>query len=137
MKAKTINLRAWMFLKAAPAALLLVYYWMCTREDFRTWYLYLQTAVFAAADVLAACQIGYAKKREIFDEFARENLKTTDSICLKAAFALMVLAAALCVLTDFSGVIAGYAILTALLLLVLLRAVLFAVINKKGMQGLC
>ena len=66
MKAKTINLRAWMFLKAAPAALLLVYYWMCTREDFRPWYLYLQTAVFAAAGVLAACQIGYAKKREIF-----------------------------------------------------------------------
>ena len=31
-----------------------------------------------------AYQLYYAKRRDIFDEFARENLRTTDSICLKS-----------------------------------------------------
>lgn len=48
-KTKTINLRAWMFLKIAPAALLLLYYWMCARTDFHTSYLYVQSAVLALA----------------------------------------------------------------------------------------
>ena len=44
---KTINLRVWMFLKIVPAALLLLYYWMCARTDFHTSYLYVQSAVLA------------------------------------------------------------------------------------------
>ena len=133
MNSKKINLRTWMFLKITPAVLFLVYYWMCTREDFRAAYVYLQTAVFAAAGALVAYQIAYAKRRDIFDEFARENLKTVDSICLKAAYVLMIGAAVVCIFTDFSGEAAGYGILISILLLTVLRAILFAVIDKKGM----
>ena len=78
-------------------------------------------------------QITYAKKREIFDEFARENLKTTDSFCLKVAYVLMICAAIVCVFTDFSGEAAGYCILLGSLLLTLLRAALFSWIDRKGM----
>lgn len=53
-KTKTINLRAWMFLKIAPAALLLLYYWMCARTDFHASYLYVQPAVLALAGGLFA-----------------------------------------------------------------------------------
>lgn len=132
-KTKTINLRAWMFLKIAPAALLLLYYWMCARTDFHTSYLYAQSAVLALAGGLFAYQLYYAKRRDIFDEFARENLRTTDSICLKIACGVLVLAAVLCVFSDFSGIVVGYALLMGLLALTVARAVLFTVIDKRGM----
>lgn len=132
-KTKTINLRAWMFLKIAPAALLLLYYWMCARTDFHTSYLYVQPVVLALAGGLFAYQLYYAKRRDIFDEFARENLRTTDSICLKIACGVLVLAAVLCVFSDFSGIVVGYALLIGLLALTVARAVLFTVIDKRGM----
>lgn len=132
-KTKSINLRAWMFLKIAPAALLLLYYWMCARTDFHTSYLYVQSAVLALAGGLFAYQLYYAKRRDIFDEFARENLRTIDSICLKIACGVLVLAAVLCVFSDFSGIVVGYALLIGLLALTVARAVLFTVIDKRGM----
>lgn len=132
-KTKSINLRAWMFLKIAPAALLLLYYWMCARTDFHTSYLYVQSAVLALAGGLFAYQFYYAKRRDIFDEFARDNLRTTDSICLKIACGVLVLAAVLCVFSDFSGIVVGYALLIGLLALTVARAVLFTVIDKRGM----
>ena len=132
-KTKTINLRAWMFLKIAPAALLLLYYWMCARTDFHASYLYVQSAVLALAGGLFAYQLYYAKRRDIFDEFARENLRTTDSICLKIACGVLVLAAVLCVFSDFSGLGVGSALLIRLLALTVARAVLFTVIDKRGM----
>ena len=132
-KTKTINLRAWMFLKIAPAALLLLYYWRCARTDFHASYLYAQSAVLALAGGLFAYQLYYAKRRDIFDEFARENLRTTDSICLKIACGVLVLAAVLCVFSDFSGIVVGYALLIGLLALTVARAVLFTVIDKRGM----
>lgn len=132
-KTKSINLRAWMFLKIAPAALLLLYYWMCARTDFHTSYLYVQSAVLALAGGLFAYQLYYAKRRGIFDEFARDNLRTTDSICLKIACGVLVLAAVLCVFSDFSGIVVGYALLIKLLALTVARAVLFTVIDKRGM----
>lgn len=132
-KTKTINLRAWMFLKIAPAALLLLYYWMCARTDFHASYLYVQSAVLALAGGLFAYQLYYAKRRDIFDEFARENLRTTDSICLKIACGVLVLAAVLCVFSDFSGIVVRYALLMGLLALTVARAVLFTVIDKRGM----
>lgn len=132
-KTKTINLRAWMFLKIAPAALLLLYYWMCARTDFHASYLYVQSAVLALAGGLFAYQLYYAKRRDIFNEFARENLRTTDSICLKIACGVLVLAAVLCVFSDFSGIVVGYALLIGLLALTVARAVLFTVIDKRGM----
>lgn len=132
-KTKSINLRAWMFLKIAPAALLLLYYWMCARTDFHTSYLYVQSAVLALAGGLFAYQLYYTKRRDIFNEFARENLRTTDSICLKIACGVLVLAAVLCVFSDFSGIVVGYALLIGLLALTVARAVLFTVIDKRGM----
>ena len=122
-----------MFLKITPAVLFLVYYWMCTRDHFHASYVYIQTAIFAAAGALVALQLSYAKKKDIFDEFARENLKTTDSICLKITFALLIAAAIICIFTDFSGVIVGYCVLGTILLLTVLRAAIFFIIDKKGM----
>ena len=133
MKSKPVNLSVWMFLKAVPAALLLLYYWMCTVEGYDPVFRYLHASTLVLAGALVWAQVYYARKRKIFDEFARENLKTTDSICLKVAYVLMVAAVLACIFADFSGIIAGYFVVGGILLLTLIRASLFAVIDKKGM----
>lgn len=133
MKNKTINLSAWMFLKTVPAILLLLYYWMCTIDGYHPVFRYAHAVTLVLSGVIVWAQLSYEKKQRIFDEFARENLKMTDSICLKLAYVLMVIAALACVFADFSGIIAGYFVVGGILLLAILRAVTFAVIDKKGM----
>lgn len=133
MKSKTVNLSVWMFLKAVPAVLLLLYYWMCTIEGYNPVFRYIHAATLVLAGVIIWAQISYARKHKIFDEFARENLKTTDSICLKIAYALMVVATLACIFADFSGIVAGYFVVGGILLLTIIRAIMFAVIDKKGM----
>ena len=122
-----------MFLKAVPAVLLLLYYWMCTIEGYNPVFRYIHAATLVLAGVIVWAQISYARKHKIFDEFARENLKTTDSICLKIAYALMVVATLACIFADFSGIVAGYFVVGGILLLTIIRAIMFAVIDKKGM----
>ena len=106
---------------------------MCTVEGYDPVFRYLHASTLALAGALVWAQVSYARKRKIFDEFARENLKTTDSICLKVAYVLMVAAVLACIFADFSGIIAGYFVVGGILLLTLIRASLFAVIDKKGM----
>ena len=122
-----------MFFKAIPAALLVVYYGMCAWNGYDPIIRYLHAACLTLAGALVLGQISYAKKHNIFDEFAKENLKTTDSICLKLAYVLMVIAALACVFADFNGIIAGYFVVGGIFLLTVLRATIFAIIDKKGL----
>lgn len=133
MKNKTINLSVWMFFKAVPAALLVVYYGMCAWNGYDPVIRYLHAICLTLAGALVWGQISYAKKHNIFDEFAKENLKTTDSICLKLAYVLMVIAALACVFADFNGILAGYFVVGGIFLLTVLRATIFAIIDKKGL----
>ena len=52
---------------------------------------------------------------------------------MKLAYVLMVIAALACVFADFNGIVAGYFVVGGILLLAILRAVIFAVIDKKGL----
>jgi len=132
-KTKTINLRAWMFLKTLPAILLLLYYWMCTIEGYNPVFRYIHGVTLLLAGAVVWAQVSYAKKNNIFDEFALENLKTTDSICLRVSFALMSIETLACVFADFNGIIAGYFVVGGILLLTIIRAIIFTIIDKKGM----
>lgn len=132
MKDKKLNLKAWMFLKVAPAVFFLMYYWMCTRSDYEPYYGNIQRVIFTITGGIVGLQIGYAKQKDIFDEFAKENLKTADSICLKVAFILMIIISIVCIFPPISGKIAGYCIIISILLLTILRAVIFYIIDKKG-----
>ena len=126
---KETNLRAWMFFKAVPAVLLLVYYWLCTVDGYNPIFRYIHASTLVLAGGLVLWQISYAKKNNIFDEFGLENLKTTDSICLKVAFVLMTIATLAC----FAGIIAGYFVVIGIVLLAIIRAIIFTIIDKKGM----
>lgn len=130
---KTTNLRIWMFLKTIPAVLLLLYYWLCTVEGYSPVFRYIHALTLVLAGGLVWWQISYAKKNAIFDEFGLENLKTTDSICMRIAFILMTVAALVCVFANFDGIIAGYFVVGGILVLAVTRAVIFSVIDRKGM----
>ena len=52
MKNKTINLSAWMFFKAIPAALLVVYYGMCAWNGYDPVIRYLHAACLTLAGVI-------------------------------------------------------------------------------------
>ena len=130
---KSINLSVWMFLKAVPAILLLLYYWMCTLEGYAPVFRYIHGVTLILAGAVVLAQVSYAKKNRIFDEFARENLKTTDSICLKVSFGLMTVATLACVFAEFDGIVAGYFVVGGILLLAVIRAIIFTAIDKKGM----
>ncbi|MCI9414972.1 MAG: hypothetical protein HFJ79_07345 [Clostridiales bacterium] len=121
-----------MFLKIVPALFFILYYRMCTRSDFQPFYRYIQSVIFIITGLTVGFQLGYAKYRDIFDEFAKENLKRADSLCLKAAFVFMIILAVICILPDFSGKIAGYYIVISIFLLSVLRAVIFYQQDKKG-----
>lgn len=132
MKIKKVNLKLWMFLKVVPAVFFLLYFWMWTRDDFEPFYRNIQSVVFTITGLTVGFQIGYAKKKDIFDEFAKKNLKTADSICLKVAFVLMTITAVACIFPPVSGKIAGYCIIISIILLTILRAAIFYIIDKKG-----
>ena len=53
MKRKPINLCLWMFLKTIPAALLVLYYWMCTLEGYAPVFRYLHAVTLVLAIGLA------------------------------------------------------------------------------------
>ena len=126
-----------MFLKTIPAALLVLYYWMCTLEGYAPVFRYLHAVTLVLAIGLAWGQISYAKRRQLFDEFARENLKLTDSLCLKIACLLMAAATLACVFADFSGIVAGYCVVWGLFVLTVVRAILFTIIDKRGLDLAC
>ena len=79
-KTKTINLRAWMFLKIAPRRCCFCTTGCTPARTFtpRTYMCSRRCWPWRAG--CSPIQLYYAKRRDIFDEFARENLRTTDSI---------------------------------------------------------
>ena len=110
---------------------------MCTLEGYAPVFRYLHAVTLVLAIGLAWGQISYAKRRQLFDEFARENLKLTDSLCLKIACLLMAAATLACVFADFSGIVAGYCVVWGLFVLTVVRAILFTIIDKRGLDLAC
>jgi hypothetical protein len=134
VKKEKLSLSVWMYSKVFPAAFLVFYYWMCVRDDFQLIYRPIQSAVFGIAAVFVLFQVYYAKKKDLFDEFAKENLRRTDSICFKAALVFLVCITIICaVFVDSSRVLIGYCIVGCVLLLTVLRAVIFSFFDKRGM----
>jgi sterol desaturase/sphingolipid hydroxylase (fatty acid hydroxylase superfamily) len=94
----------------------------------------------------------YDKKKDLFDESAKESLRRTDSICLKIVFIVGILiifcqflasafnfqfylnetSAPIFSLLDLSGVILGYGVVFMILFLTIFRAVIFSIIDRRG-----
>ncbi|QQQ86860.1 hypothetical protein JHD53_01830 [Peptacetobacter hiranonis] len=137
MKSKTmkkeVNLRMWLFFKSVPAILLFIYYALCTVNGYNPVFRYLHAVTLVLSIFLVYWQHSFEKKNCIFDEFGSENLKTTDSVCLKFAFMLMAIETLACIFADFNGILAGYFVVGGIVILTIIRATIFTIIDKKGM----
>ena len=127
---KKVNLRMWMSLKIIPSLLLFAYYWMCVRLDFQPVYTIIQNALIGVMLIFLLILRG---KREVFDEFAKETLYKTDSICLKIAYIIMGIILLHSAFLTPNAIMTGYLIAGGIVVLTIIRTIIFCVIDKRGL----
>ena len=125
---ETISLRAMMFVQAAVALLIPVYYFVMV-----TYRLCSNVPLFLAIVLLLV--IGRLKKRtETADEYAKQTLQIADSICFRLAVVLMgVILLPLLFMDGSPEWLAGGLLTMGIFLLILIRACVFAWIDRCGM----
>ena len=135
---KKVSLKEIVGTKIVYAIILTSYYWMWARTDWKGWY---ETAQYVLGVFLfsffAVQMIRISKyKKEGIDEMAEQNLKRCDAICLKLFVGVMVAvafgAAILGHINAVSTGTIGWAIVLSILVLSIIRTVMFAVMDSKG-----
>ncbi len=129
-KDKKVNLRVWMVVKIIPSLLIFAYYWMSIRRYYQPVYITVQYTLIGCTIVLLRIIKG---KREVFDEFAKETLYKTNSICLKIAYIIMVIALFSATFINPNAVMIGYLIAGGIVVLTIAQAIIFCVIDRQGM----
>lgn len=127
---KKISLKVWMIIKIIPALLLVVFYWMCVSTKYNRIYTYLQYAVLACMFVSLYI---VKNNRDIFDEYAKEVLSKTDTICFKLSYVVFGILLLPCVLINTNSIVIGYGIVGGLAILTILRSIIFCVLDARGM----
>lgn len=135
---KKVSLKEIVGTKIVYAVILTSYYWMWVRTDWKGWYETAQTVLGVFLFSFFAVQmIRISKyKKEGIDEMAEQNLKRCDSICLKIFIAAMIGIAWSCAIlghvnTINMGII-GWVIVLFILVLSIIRTVMFAIMDSKG-----
>lgn len=135
---KKVSLREIVGTKIVYAIVLVAYYWMWARTDWKDLYetIQLVLACFVAA-FFALQQMRIKKyKKEGVDEMAERNLKRCDSFCFKLFVAVMVVVAWGCAVLGhvdaFNMGVIGWVIVLTILVLSIIRTVMFVIIDSKG-----
>ncbi len=125
---ETISLRTMMSVQAAVALLIPVYYFVMVTYRLRS-----NVPLFLAIVLLLV--IGRLKKRtEAADEYAKQTLRIADSICFRLAVVLMgVILLPLLFMDGSPEWLAGGLLTMGIFLLILIRACVFAWIDRCGM----
>ena len=125
---ETISLRAMMFVQAAVALLIPVYYFVMVTYRLRS-----NVPLFLAIVLLLV--IGRLKKRmETADEYAKQTLQIADSICFRLVVVLMgVILLPLLFMDGGPEWLAGGLLTMGIFLLILIRACVFAWLDRCGM----
>ena len=133
MKSK-VTLKEMVGTKIIYAALLVCYYWMWARRDWHDYYMTIQNVVAVFTILFFAIQADRIRKysKEEKDELAIQNLRRTDSICLKIMTVSAVVIAFACGVTFLDGTMAGYALVGMILLSAVIRFIIFSVMDSKG-----
>lgn len=124
--------------KIVYAIIMVSYYWMWARTDWKDYYTIIQEALggfLLVFFVLQASRIRKYKKEGI-DEMAEQNLKRCDSICFKIFIALMVVTAWICAITGHTGLLGtefvGWIIVLTILVITIIRTVIFKIMDSRG-----
>lgn len=120
-----MSLTSWLFLKIIPILFLTICYWLIQADILVVSGNYAQPAILLICAVL----LTLGRRKDLVDEGAKNNLKTTDAACLKVAFFLMFIFAAVELPRDS----VGYFAICSALLLAILRAIIFTILGRKGL----
>lgn len=131
---KKVSLREIVGTKIIYAVLVAIYYWMWARRDWHDFYVTIQNAVgiFTVVYLLLMASRIRKYKQENFDELAEQNLKATDSICLKISIVSLIAIAFMGALTILDAIAMGYAIVGWLVVMMILRFIIFSIKDIKG-----
>ena len=131
---KKVSLREIVGTKIIYAVLVAIYYWMWARRDWHDFYVTIQNAVgiFTVVYLLLMASRIRKYKQENFDELAEQNLKATDSICLKISIVSLIAIAFMGALTILDAIAMGYAIVVWLVVMMILRFIIFSIKDIKG-----
>lgn len=133
MKSK-VTLKELVGTKIIYAVLLVCYYWMWARRDWHDYYMTIQYVIFGFTIIFFAIQAGrihrYSKEKK--DEMAIQNLRRIDAIGFRIMMAATIIIAFACAVAFIDGVVVGYALVGMIFVLVLIRFIIFCVMDDKG-----
>ena len=131
---KKVTLLELVATKIIYAVLLALYYWMFARRDWHDYYSTIQNVVAIITIFFFVYQYVRIKKykQEITDELATQNLKRTDSICIKIFSVAVIITAFMGAIEIINNLQMGYVIMGILVAISTIRTIIFYVMDTKG-----
>ena len=120
------------------ALIMVSYYWMWARTDWKDYYTTIQDTLGVFLIVFFLLQASRVKKykKEGIDEMAEQNLKRCDSICYKLFIVAMVVTAWFCAIIGHANVLStewiGWIIVLTIFVLTIIRSVIFMIMDSRG-----
>lgn len=124
--------------KIVYALIMVSYYWMWARTDWKDYYTTIQGALGGFLLVFFVLQASRIKKykKEGIDEMAEQNLKRCDSICFKLFIAVMLVTAWICAIVGHTNALStefvGWIIVLTILAITVIRTVMFKIMDSRG-----
>lgn len=135
---RKVSLKEIVAIQIVYAGMLVSYYWMWSRSDWKPWYQMLQVilgGIFVGMLLFHIIRIQKYKKESV-DEMAERNLKRCDSLCLKVFIAVMLVVAWGCAIGAGGAIIdtgiIGWIIVLSILAIFIIRTVMFMILDSKG-----
>ncbi len=135
---KKVTLKEIVATKIVYALIMVSYYWMWARTDWKDYYVTIQYTLSGFLIVFFMIQASRVKKykKEGIDEMAEQNLKRCDSICYKLFIVAMVVTAWFCAIIGHVNVLStewiGWIIVLTILVLTIIRTVIFMIMDSRG-----
>ncbi len=131
---KKVTLKELMLEKVILGLLLVSYYWMWARTDWKSYYETIQQTIGIFSVVffiLMAAREGKYKK-ETKDELAIINLRRADSIAVKFFFVVNIISAWISVLSILDNRALGYVLVGSVAVALIIRYIAFSIMDSKG-----
>ncbi len=133
MKAK-VTLKELVGTRIVYALLLILYYWMWARRDWRPYYETVQNGVCIFTVVFFLLQAGRIRRynKEQKDELAIQNLRRANTLGLRLMTAAVIVVAFAGAVGALGGPAMGYALVWMVFALAVIRFILFCAMDSKG-----
>lgn len=124
--------------KIIYALIMVSYYWMWARSDWKDYYetIQLVLSIFLVIFFMIYARRIKKYKKESMDEMAEYNLKRCDSICFKIFIVVMIITAFVGAILGHSNTFScgfiGWIIVLTILALTIIRTVIFIVMDSRG-----